>query len=293
MIFRGTATALITPFTKDDKVDVKALCEIVERQIASGVDALVALGTTGEPATLSEEEKKQVVEVCIKQTRGRVPVIVGAGSNSTRHAIETCRMAQNLGADGLLVVTPYYNKATQNGLFRHFKTIADSVKIPCILYNVPSRTGCNILPQTIVRLCTEVENIVGVKEASGNISQIAHLAAIAEGAVDIYSGNDDQIVPIMSLGGKGVISVLSNVAPRETHEICAKYLAGDVQGSLKGQLRAMELCNALFCEVNPIPVKTALNMMGMEVGALRMPLTPMEDATRARLEKAMKGFGIL
>ena len=201
--------------------------------------------------------------------------------------------AEKLGADGLLLVSPYYNKATQNGLYIHFKKVADSVKIPILLYNVPSRTGCNILPQTIVRLCQDCENIVGVKEASGNISQIAQLAALAKGSVDIYSGNDDQIVPILSLGGKGVISVLANVAPRQTHEICAKFFAGDVAGSCQMQLEAMDLYGALFCEVNPIPVKKALNLMGKGAGSLRLPLTDMEEATAARLEKAMREYGIL
>ena len=292
-IFKGAGVAIVTPMFEDGSVNYEQLAELIEFQIAHKIDAIIACGTTGESSTLTHEEHLDVIGYVVKKVAGRVPVIAGTGSNCTETAIYLSTEAEKLGADGLLLVSPYYNKATQNGLYAHFKTIAESVKVPIILYNVPSRTGCNILPETIVRLCRDVENIVGVKEASGNISQIAHLAAIAEGAVDIYSGNDDQIVPIMSLGGKGVISVLSNVAPRETHEICAKYLAGDVQGSLKGQLRAMELCNALFCEVNPLPVKTALNMMGMEVGPLRMPLTPMEDATRARLEKAMKGFGIL
>ena len=201
--------------------------------------------------------------------------------------------AEKYGADGLLLVTPYYNKATQNGLFKHYKTIADSVKIPCILYNVPSRTGCNIAPETVVRLCSEVENIVGVKEASGNISQIVKLMSIADGRVDLYSGNDDQIVPLLALGGIGVISVLSNVAPRQTHDICEKFFNGDVAGSCAEQLRAIPLCNALFCEVNPIPVKKALNLMGKEVGSLRAPLTEMEEENAAKLEKAMKEYGIL
>jgi len=224
---------------------------------------------------------------------GRVPVVAGTGSNCTETAIYLSTEAEKYGVDGLLLVSPYYNKATQKGLYAHYKAIADSVKIPCILYNVPSRTGCNILPETVVKLCNDVENIVGVKEASGNISQIAKLMNLAGGKVDLYSGNDDQIVPIMSLGGIGVISVLSNVAPKETHEICAKFFAGDVAGSRAEQLRAIPLCDALFCEVNPIPVKKALNIMGMEVGPMRMPLTEMEDANAAKLEKAMKDYGIL
>ena len=219
--------------------------------------------------------------------------MAGTGSNCTETAVYLSTEAEKYGVDGVLLVSPYYNKATQNGLYQHFKTVAEAIKVPVILYNVPSRTGCNILPETVVRLCTDVENIVGVKEASGNISQIAHLASIANGKVDIYSGNDDQIVPILALGGIGVISVLSNVAPRQTHEICQKFFDGDIEGSRKIQLDAMELCHALFCEVNPIPVKKALNLMGMEAGALRMPLTEMEPANAGRLEKAMKEFGIL
>ena len=225
--------------------------------------------------------------------KGRIPVIAGTGSNCTETAIYLSTEAEKYGVDGILVVSPYYNKATQNGLYEHFKAIAESVKVPMILYNVPGRTGCNILPQTVVRLCTDVPNIVGVKEASGNISQVAKLASLAQGKVDIYSGNDDQIVPILSLGGKGVISVLSNVAPKETHDICAKFLAGDVAGSCAEQLRAIELVDALFCEVNPIPVKAGLNLQGKEVGPMRRPLTTMEPANQERLAKAMKEFGVL
>ncbi len=219
--------------------------------------------------------------------------MAGTGSNCTETAVYLSTEAEKSGADALLLVTPYYNKATQNGLYKHYKTIADSVKIPCILYNVPSRTGCNIAPETIVRLCTDVENIVGVKEASGNISQIVKLMSLAKGKVDLYSGNDDQIVPLLALGGKGVISVLSNVAPKQTHEICAKFFAGDIEGSCAEQYRAIPLCNALFCEVNPIPVKMALNLMGKEAGSLRPPLTDMEEENKIKLEKAMKEYGIL
>ena len=292
-IFTGAGVAIVTPMKQNGEVDYECFRKLVEFQIENGTDAIIVCGTTGEASTLTHEEHLDVIKYCVEVVDKRIPVIAGTGSNCTETAVYLSTEAEKSGVDGLLLVSPYYNKATQNGLYAHFKTIAESVKVPIILYNVPSRTGCNILPETIVRLCRDVENIVGVKEASGNISQIAHLAAIAEGAVDIYSGNDDQIVPIMSLGGKGVISVLSNVAPRETHEICAKYLAGDVQGSLKGQLRAMELCNALFCEVNPIPVKMALNLMGKEVGSLRAPLTDMEPENAAKLEKAMKEYGIL
>lgn len=292
-IFKGAGVAIVTPMYADGKVNYEQFGKLIEFQIKNGTDAIIVCGTTGEASTLTHEEHLDVIRYCVKAVNGRIPVIAGTGSNCTETAIYLSGEAQKAGVDGLLLVSPYYNKATQNGLYAHFKAVADSVKLPIILYNVPSRTGCNILPETIVRLCRDVENIVGVKEASGNISQIAHLAAIAKGCVDIYSGNDDQIVPIMSLGGLGVISVLSNVAPAQTHEICQKYLDGDVKESCRLQLEALDLCNALFCEVNPIPVKKALNLMGMEAGSLRMPLCEMEPANAARLEKAMKEYGIL
>ncbi|MGN1198776.1 MAG: 4-hydroxy-tetrahydrodipicolinate synthase [Acetatifactor sp.] len=292
-IFKGAGVAIVTPMHEDGSVDYESFEQLVEFQIANGTDAIIVCGTTGESSTLTHEEHLDVIRYCAKVVAGRVPVVAGTGSNCTETAVYLSQEAEKAGVDGLLLVSPYYNKATQNGLFAHFKTVADSVKIPCLLYNVPSRTGCNILPETVVRLCKEVSNIVGVKEASGNISQIAHLAAIAEGCVDIYSGNDDQIVPIMSLGGLGVISVLSNVAPAQTHAICQNYLDGNVKESCRLQLEAMELCNALFCEVNPIPVKKALQLMGKIGGTLRMPLTEMEPATTAKLEKAMKEYGIL
>ena len=242
---------------------------------------------------MTHEEHLDAIKYCVDKVAGRIPVVAGTGSNCTETAIYLSTEAEKYGVDAVLLVSPYYNKATQNGLYAHFKAVAESIKVPVILYNVPSRTGCNILPETIVRLCKDVDNILGVKEASGNISQIAHLAAISHGCVDIYSGNDDQIVPIMALGGVGVISVLSNVAPRQTHEICQKFLDGDVEGSRKMQLEAMDLCNALFCEVNPIPVKKGLQLMGKIGGTLRMPLSEMEEANAARLEKTMKAYGIL
>lgn len=292
-IFKGAGVAIVTPMKENGEVNYEKLAELIEFQIANGTDAIIACGTTGEASTLSHEEHLDVIKYTVEVVAGRIPVVAGTGSNSTETAVYLSTEAEKYGADGLLLVSPYYNKATQNGLYQHFKTVADAVKIPVLLYNVPSRTGCNILPETVLRLCKDVENIVGVKEASGNISQIAHLAAIADGCVDIYSGNDDQIVPIMALGGIGVISVLSNVAPGQTHEICQKFLDGDVAGSRKMQLEAMNLCDALFCEVNPIPVKKALNLMGMEVGPLRMPLTEMEEANAARLKKAMEDYGVL
>lgn len=292
-IFKGAGVAIVTPMHEDGTVDYESFRKLIEFQIANKTDAIIVCGTTGESSTLTHEEHLDVIRYCVETVAGRIPVVAGTGSNCTETAVYLSTEAEKMGVDGVLLVSPYYNKATQNGLYAHFKTIADSIKIPCILYNVPSRTGCNILPETVVRLCKDVENIVGVKEASGNISQIAHLAAIADGCVDIYSGNDDQIVPILSLGGVGVISVLSNVAPAQTHEICQTYFDGRAQESCSLQLKAMELCNALFCEVNPIPVKKALQKMGMIGGTLRMPLSEMEPANAERLEKAMRGYGIL
>lgn len=292
-IFKGAGVAIVTPFKANGEVNYEKFAELIEFQIANGTDAIIVCGTTGESSTLTHEEHLDVIKYCAEKVAGRVPVVAGTGSNCTETAIYLSTEAEKYGVDGLLLVSPYYNKATQKGLYAHYKAVADSVKIPCILYNVPSRTGCNILPETVVALCNDVENIVGVKEASGNLSQVARLMHLANGKVDLYSGNDDQIVPIMSLGGIGVISVLSNIAPKETHDICAKYLEGDVTGSMKEQLRAIPVCDALFCEVNPIPVKKALNLMGKEAGPLRMPLTEMEDANAARLEKAMKEYGIL
>lgn len=292
-IFKGAGVAIVTPMKENGEVNYEKFAEMIEFQISNKTDAIIVCGTTGEASTLSHEEHLDVIKYCVEKVAGRIPVVAGTGSNSTETAIYLSQEAEKYGVDGLLLVSPYYNKATQNGLYNHFKTIADSVKLPIILYNVPGRTGCNILPETVVRLCTDVENIVAIKEASGNISQIAKLAALANGKVDIYSGNDDQIVPILSLGGIGVISVLSNVAPRQTHDICAKYLEGDVKGSLKMQLEALDLCGALFCEVNPIPVKKALNLMGMEAGPLRLPLTEMEEGNAAKLKKAMEAYGIL
>lgn len=292
-VFKGAGVAIVTPMKADGTVDYESFGKLIEFQIANGTDAIIVCGTTGEASTLTHEEHLDTIKYCVEAVAGRVPVVAGTGSNCTETAVYLSTEAQSYGVDGILLVTPYYNKATQNGLYAHFKKIAESVKVPAILYNVPSRTGCNLLPETVVRLCKDVDNIVGVKEASGNISQIAHLAALSHGYVDIYSGNDDQIVPILALGGVGVISVLSNVAPRQTHEICQKFFDGDVDGSRKMQLEAMDLCGALFCEVNPIPVKKALNLMGMEAGSLRMPLSEMEEANVLKLEKAMKAYGIL
>ncbi len=292
-VFKGAGVAIVTPFHKDGSINFEKFANLIEFQVNNGTDAIIVCGTTGEASTLSHEEHLSAIEFCIKQVAGRIPVVAGTGSNCTDTAIYLSQQAEKLGADGLLLVSPYYNKATQNGLYTHFKAIADSVKIPVILYNIQGRTGVNIAPETIVRLWRDVENIVGVKEASGNISQIAKIMHLSDGGIDLYSGNDDQIVPILSLGGKGVISVLSNVAPYETHRMCQLYFDGDVVESAKEQLRAIPLCDALFCEVNPIPVKAALNMMGMEAGPLRLPLTEMEDAHKEVLRKAMTEYGIL
>ncbi len=292
-IFKGAGVAIVTPMYDNGEVNYERFTELVEFQIANGTDAIIVCGTTGEASTLTHEEHLEVFGHCVKVVAGRVPVIAGTGSNCTKTAVYLSQEAEAAGVDGLLVVSPYYNKATQQGLYAHFKAIADAVKLPILLYNIPGRTGCNILPETIVRLCREVENIVGVKEATGNLSQVAHLAALADGAVDIYSGEDGLIVPIMSLGGLGVISVLSNIAPAQTHEICSAYLEGDVEKSRRMQLEALELCDALFCEVNPIPVKKALNLMGKGAGTLRMPLSEMEPGNTEKLEKAMRAYGIL
>ncbi len=292
-IFKGAGVAIVTPFNEDGSVNYEQFANNIEDQIAGGTDAIIVCGTTGESACLSEKEHMEVIRFCIERVNHRIPVVAGTGSNCTETAIELSKSAERDGADGILTVTPYYNKATQNGLYAHFKKIAESVKIPMILYNVPSRTGCNIAPETAVRLCRDVSNIVGIKEASGNISQAAKLMSLADGCVDMYSGNDDQIVPLMSLGGIGVISVLSNVAPKQTHDICQKFFDGDVAGAAKAQLDAIELIDALFCEVNPIPVKAALNMMGKNAGPLRMPLSTIEENHRQQLEKAMKNYGIL
>lgn len=292
-VFTGAGVAIVTPFHDDGSVNYDKFAEIIEEQIAGGTDAIIVCGTTGESACLSEEEHVDVIKFCIERVAHRIPVVAGTGSNCTETAIHLSKDAESYGADAVLTVSPYYNKATQNGLFAHYKKIADNINIPMILYNVPSRTGCNIAPETVVRLCREVKNVVGVKEASGNISQIVKLMSLADGDVQLYSGNDDQITPLLALGGLGVISVLSNVAPKQTHDICQKFFDGDIAGSAKAQLDAIPLVDALFCEVNPIPVKTAMNLMGKGVGPLRMPLSPMEAPNVEKLKKAMQDYGIL
>ena len=290
-IFTGAATAIITPF-KDGKVDFESYKSLIDMQIAGGIDAIVTCGTTGEGSTLTDEEHREVIKFTVDYVAGRVPVIAGTGSNDTAYANDLSKYACEVGADALLLVTPYYNKATQKGMYESFKATADLCDKPIILYNVPSRTGCNLLPETVAKLA-EHPRIVAIKEASGNISQIAELAYLAGDKIDIYSGNDDQIVPVLSLGGIGVISVLSNLMPRETSDICKKYLAGDTAGALKLQLDLLPLVNNLFTEVNPIPVKAAMAAMGYGENSLRLPLTPMDEAKEAVLLEIMKGHGLI
>lgn len=292
-IFKGAGVALITPFNEDETVNYDMLGELIERQIAGKTDAIIVCGTTGEPATMTEDEKLAVIRYAVEKTAGRIPVIAGTGGNATSVVIDFSKKAEALGVDGLLVVTPFYNKATQNGLYAHYKEIAKAVSLPIIMYNVPSRTGCNIAPETAVRLARDCENIVGIKEASGNISQVARLAKQAGGILDIYSGNDDQVIPILSLGGIGVISVLSNVAPKAAHDMVMEYLEGDRKKAAALQLDYLDLINALFCEVNPIPVKGAMNLMGYNVGKLRLPLTEIEDAHRELVKKCLKEAGLI
>ncbi len=292
-IFKGAGVALVTPFHANGDVNYDKLDEILEEQIAGGTDAAIICGTTGESSTMSHKEHLDVIRFACERVKGRIPVIAGTGSNSTREAIYLSEEAESAGADGLLLVTPYYNKATQGGLIAHYKAIAASVKIPILLYHIPGRTGVTMTPATMVTLCREVPNIVGVKEASGNYSSISTMMSMADGCIDLYSGDDNQIVPILAMGGKGVISVLSNVAPRQTHDLCRKFFEGDLEGSLAMQLKAIPLITALFSEVNPIPVKAAMNLMGKEVGPMRLPLTEMEPQNREKLAAAMREYGIL
>lgn len=292
-IFTGAGVAIVTPFHADGSINYDKLEELIDFQCNNGTDSIVICGTTGESATMTEAEHIECIQKAVEFTRGRIPVVAGTGSNNTMTAIELSVAAEEAGADGLLMVTPYYNKATQQGLVQHYTRVAKEVKLPIIMYSVASRTGCNIAPETAATLVKNVDNIVGIKEASGNISQVAKIMNLTDGKIDLYSGNDDQIVPILSLGGLGVISVLSNVAPKETHDICAKYMTGDVKGSLELQLKAIPLVDALFSEVNPIPVKKAMQLMGYDVGPLRMPLTELTEGNTEKLAKAMKDFGIL
>ena len=286
-LFKGAGVALITPFHEDGNVNYEELERILEFQIAGGTDAVIVCGTTGEPSTMTEEERLSVISHTVKVVAGRIPVIAGSGGNCTENVVAFSKKCQDLGVDGLLVVTPYYNKATQNGLYEHYEIVAKAVDLPIIMYNVPTRTGLNMLPKTAARLGKDFENIVGMKEASGNISQVAELIKLAEGSLDVYSGNDDQIVPILSLGGVGVISVLSNIAPKDTHDMVELYLSGDVKKSAELQLKYLDVVRELFCEVNPIPVKKAMEYIGFSTKTLRRPLTEMEEENAARLKYEM------
>ncbi|NMS89556.1 4-hydroxy-tetrahydrodipicolinate synthase [Clostridioides difficile] len=291
MIFKGSAVALVTPFTKDNKVDFDKLGELVEYQIANGTDAIVSCGTTGEANTMTDEEQLATIKYVVEKVNKRVPVIAGSGSNDTMHSVNLSQEAEKLGVDALLIITPYYNKANKAGLKRHFETIANSVKLPIILYNVPGRTCVNISPSLIVELA-KIDNIVAVKEASGDLGQVAEIASLVPDDFAIYSGNDDTILPLLSLGGQGVISVLANVCPQETHDLVAKFFEGDIEGSRKLQLGMDALIAALFVEVNPIPVKTAMNLLGFNVGDLRLPLAEMDPANLEVLKKELVNFGL-
>lgn len=291
ILFKGCGTAIATPFTEDG-VNFEEFKKLIEFQIAEGVDAIIVCGTTGESSTMSEEERKQTIKFAIDTVAKRIPVIAGTGANNTKSAIEMSKYAESVGADGLLIVTPYYNKTTQAGLVAHYSAIAKEVSLPIILYSVPSRTGVNINPETCLEL-SKIENIVAIKEASGNISQIAKIASLCKDNLNIYSGNDDQIVPILSLGGLGVISVLSNIEPKFTHNIVYNYMNGNIKEACEAQLKCLPLVDALFCEVNPIPVKAALNLLGYNYGIPRLPLIPLSDAGMQKLEKAMKEFGTI
>ena len=291
-IFTGAGVAIVTPMNEDGSVNYEAYADLIDFQIENKVDAIISCGTTGESSTLSDEEHREVIRFAIEHTAGRVPVIAGTGSNDTKYAIELSKSAEEMGADGLLLVTPYYNKTSQRGLVAHFGMISESVKTPIILYSVQSRTGVNIAPETAYEL-SKYDNIAAIKEASGNISQVAKIRALCGDNLDVYSGNDDQIVPLLSLGGKGVISVLANVAPEVTHNICQYYFDGKVAESAALQLEYLDLCNDLFIDVNPIPVKEALNMMGMNAGPCRMPLYAMTDAAKDKLAATLARHGLL
>ncbi len=291
-IFTGSGVAIVTPFNEDETINYPELKKLIEFQIENGTDAIIICGTTGEASTLTDEEQIDCVRYAVEVVNKRIPVIAGAGSNHTAHAIELAQGCEKAGADAVLLVTPYYNKTTQKGLIEHYKMIAESINIPIILYNVPSRTGLNITPKTCYEL-SKIKNIVAIKEASGNISQVAEIAALCGPDFDIYSGNDDQVLPLLSLGGKGVISVLANVAPRDTHDMVMSYLEGDTKRATKLQLDTLNLINALFCETNPIPIKAAVNLMGFNAGKCKMPLCSMEDKNFERLKEAMKDYGLI
>ena len=292
-IFTGAGVAVITPFNEDGTVNFKEFGRLIDDQINGGSDAIIVCGTTGESSTMDDDEHVATIKYCVDKVAGRVPVIAGTGSNCTRESVNISKRAEEAGADALLCVTPYYNKCTQEGLYQYYKAISDAVNIPIIMYNIPGRTGTTIQPETAVRIAKEVENVVAIKEASGNISAVAKLAALADGCIDIYSGNDDQVLPILSLGGKGVISVWSHVAPKKVHDMVQAYFDGDTATATKLQLEAIDVIGALFCEVNPIPVKAAMNMLGYKAGGVRAPLTELTDEHKEVLKKALEDYGVL
>lgn len=292
-IFRGAGIAIVTPMKDNYEIDYDALEQNINYQIDNGTDCIVITGTTGESATMTEQEHVDVIRAAVEFTKHRIPVIAGTGSNCTKTAIELSKAADEIGVDGVLVVTPYYNKATQKGLVAHYTAVANAIKAPLIIYNVPSRTGCNVLPATVAELTKNVSNIVGIKDATGNLAQAAEMMHLCDGNLELYSGEDGQVLPLLAIGGIGVISVLSNVAPRQTHDMVMEYLEGDRKKAMQIQLDAVPLINALFSEVNPIPVKAAMEMMGMKAGKLRAPLTEMEDAHKAILRQELVKFGLL
>lgn len=292
-IFKGAGVAIVTPMTSDQEVNYEKLRELIDFQIDGGTDCIIIAGTTGESSTLTMEEHRDVIKAAIEFTKGRVPVVAGTGSNCTRTAIQLSKEAEEAGADGLLIVTPYYNKATQAGLIAHYTKIAGEVKLPIIMYNVPGRTGCNILPETAAHLCRNVENIVGLKEATGNLAQASKTMYLADGKLDLYSGEDGLVLPLMAIGAIGVISVWSNVAPRDVHQMCQSFFEKDLQTALQIQMKGLPLVDALFSEVNPIPVKKAMNLMGLDVGPSRLPLTEMEAKNAEKLEAVMREYGLL
>lgn len=291
-IFKGAGVAIVTPMKDNEDVNYDKLEELIEWQIEQGTDCIIIAGTTGESSTLTTEEHSKVIKEAVRMVNHRIPVVAGTGSNCTREAVHLSKEAEEAGVDGLLAVTPYYNKATQGGLIRYYTEIAEAVKLPIIMYNVPGRTGCNILPETAATLFRDVENIVGIKEATGSVAQASKLMYLTDGRIDLYSGEDGIVVPLMAIGAVGVISVWSNIAPKDVHDMCAAFAAGDVAAARAIQLRAQPLVDALFSEVNPIPVKKALNLMGREVGTLRSPLTEMTEENAAKLAEAMKNYGI-
>lgn len=291
-IFKGAGVAIVTPMKDNEDVNYDKLEELINWQIDNGTDSIIIAGTTGESSTLTMEEHKEVIEAAVKFTNHRVPVVAGTGSNCTRTAIQLSKEAEEAGADGLLIVTPYYNKATQTGLIKHYSDIADNTKLPIIMYNVPGRTGCNLLPETVATLFESKENIVGLKEATGNMAQASKTMYLTDGKLDLYSGEDGLVLPMLSIGGAGVISVWNNIAPRQVHDLCESYFNGDIATAQRLQREALPLIDALFSEVNPIPVKAAMNMMGLEVGPLRAPLCEMGEANKAKLAEVMKAYGL-